>query len=353
MNVANWRAESRKSNVEGRSKPNAARREPKADPKSGNLRPRLPLVAVRLTDSVPMQPSILRRDFLFQLGVGSVAFGALGSRGVAAPSYKLALGQWSFHRALQKRTLDNLDFVAIARELGFDGVDYVNQFFKDKAQDLAYLGEMKRRAAGAGVANVLILIDGEGALGSPDKAARRQAIENHKRWVDAAKVLGCRGIRVNAESEGSPAEQRKLVVEGARGLTEYAALHDIDILIENHGGISSDGRWLAAVVKDVNHPRCGSLPDFGNWDMGGGKWYDRYDGVRELLPTAKAISVKAHAFDAQGNETETDYAKMLKIVIDGGYRGEFLEIEYEGDKLGEAEGIRATKALVERTLAAL
>jgi sugar phosphate isomerase/epimerase len=294
-----------------------------------------------------------RRAFLRNASLATVAVGTLRDS-AAAPSYKLALGQWSFHRALRKGELDNLDFAARARrELGFDGVDYVNTFFKDRVGDTNYLGEMRKRARDAGAASVLILIDGEGDVGDPDEAKRRQAVENHKRWVEAAKFLGCRGIRINAHSRGTPEEQRKLCAAGARALTEFAATHAIDILIENHGGLSSDGSWLAALVKEIGHPRCGTLPDFGNWNLGDGRSYDRYRGVAELLPWAKAVSVKAHDFDAAGNETQTDYARMFKIVVDGGYRGEFLEIEYEGDELGEAEGIEATRRLVEKVFSAL
>jgi sugar phosphate isomerase/epimerase len=310
---------------------------------------------------------IHRREFLkhgaaLMAGAAGIA-GVVGTTACASTSsarpagdrraaYKLALGQWSLHRALRAGTLDNLDFAPMARrDFGFDGVDYVNTFFKDRATDRAYLAEMRKRADDVGIVNVLILVDGEGAVGDPDPAKRQQAIDAHLRWVDAARSLGCRGIRINAVSQGSPDEQRRLVADGARRLAELAASRDIDILIENHGGLSSNGAWLASLIREVNHPRCGSLPDFGNWDMGGGTMYDRYEGVAELLPTAKAVSVKSHDFDAEGRETRTDYDRMLGLVRDT-YRGEYLEIEYEGDRLGEAEGIRATKRLVERVLAA-
>ena len=300
-----------------------------------------------------MSTPLDRRDFLVAAGAALASAARVSPLAAAAPTYQISLGQWSFHRALQKKQLDNLDFVARAKELGFHGVDYVNSFFKDKAGDRAYLAEMKKRSDAAGLANDLILIDGEGAIGDPDPAARSKAVDNHKRWVEAAKALGCRGIRINAESRGTPDEQRKLVVEGTRALAEFADTQGLEILIENHGGQSSDAVWLDSVVRGVKHPRCGSLADFGNWSLGGGKWYDRYKGVAELVPTAKGISVKAHAFDAKGNETETDFTKMMKIVVDGGYKGRFLEIEYEGDGLSEVEGTRATKTLLERTLASL
>jgi L-ribulose-5-phosphate 3-epimerase len=303
--------------------------------------------------------AIDRRKFLVHAGALTVAAGVLrapleAAPAASAPKYRLSLGQWSFHRALFAKKLDNLDFAATAkRDFGFEGVDYVNQFFRDKADDKAYLAEMKKRATDAGVESDLVLVDVDGLLGDPDQTSRQAAIDVHKQWVEAAKLLGCRGIRVNAHGKGTPDEQRKQTAEGVRTLAEFAAPLGIDILIENHGGVSSDGAWLAALVKEVGHPGVGTLPDFGNWSLADGTWYDRYKGVAELMPQAKAVSVKAHAFDAQGNETQTDFAKMLKIVIDGGYKGEFLEIEYEGEALSEADGIRATKKLLEKTLAAL
>jgi L-ribulose-5-phosphate 3-epimerase len=305
-----------------------------------------------MTQKTPDPSRLHRRDFLLAAGA-AMAAASLPSRAAAVPKYEITLGQWSFNRALRAKELDNLDFAAKAAELGFQGVDYVDTFFKDKASDSAYLAEMKKRSDGAGLVNDLILVDSAGAIGDADAAARAKALDDHKRWLEAAKALGCRGIRVNAVSSGTPDEQRQRVIEGTRALADFADGLGLDILIENHGGLSSDAVWLDAVVRGIAHPRCGSLADFGNWSLGGGKWYDRYKGVAELVPTARGISVKAHSFDASGNETETDFAKMMKIVVDGGYRGRFLEIEYEGAGLSETEGTRAAKALLERTLAAL
>lgn len=191
------------------------------------------------------------------------------------------------------------------------------------------------------------MVDGEGAIGDPDAAARRRAVENHHQWVEAAKLLGCHSIRVNAQSSGTRAEQQKLAADGLRRLTELAAPYDINVIVENHGGLSSDGSWLSAVIRDVDDPRCGTLPDFGNFRLSEDAWYDRYRGVTELMPFAKAVSAKSHAFDEQGNETGTDYRRMMKIVVDAGYRGH-VGVEYEGDGLSEHDGILATKRLLER-----
>ncbi|MFH1745892.1 MAG: sugar phosphate isomerase/epimerase family protein [Planctomycetota bacterium] len=281
--------------------------------------------------------------------LGTVARAAEGDK----PLYRISLAQWSLHKALYGGQLDNLDFAASTRnDYGLEAIEYVNQFFKDKARDAGYLAEMKKRAADVNVRGLLIMIDGEGALGAADDQERTQAIENHYKWVEAARTLGCHSIRVNAQSSGTYDEQLAHAADGLRRLTEFATKHEINVIVENHGGLSSNGKWLAAVMKRVNHPRCGTLPDFGNFRIGDGKFYDRYQGVRELMPFAKAVSAKSHEFDEAGNETKTDYRRMMKIVIDAGYHG-YVGIEYEGSQLSEPDGIRATKKLLERVHAGL
>lgn len=265
-----------------------------------------------------------------------------------APLFRISLAQWSLHRTLFAGKLDNLDFARVTREeYGIEAVEYVNSFFKDKAEDEAYIFQMKKRAADQGVRSLLIMVDGEGRLGDPDEAARTKAIENHFKWVHAARSLGCHSIRVNAASEGEYDEQIKLAADGLRRLTEYGADHELNVIVENHGGLSSNGAWLAATIKMVDHPRCGTLPDFGNFHLGDGKWYDRYQGVKEMMPYAKAVSAKTNDFDEEGNEKHTDYMKMMRIVLEAGYDG-YVGIEYEGGNASEAEGIIRTKALLQR-----
>jgi len=295
-------------------------------------------------------PLFSRRDFLATAGgVGATlaAPGAMTDLLLAGqgrePLFKISLAQWSLHRALRSGQLDHLDFPKVAREeFDLDTVEYVNTFFKDKATDAAYLAEMNRGAAGHGVYQHLIMIDAEGRLGDPDAALRQKAVENHRKWVDAAATLGCRTIRVNAESEGSYQEQQRLVTDGLRRLTEYGATREINVIVENHGGLSSNGAWLAGVMKLVDHPRFGTLPDFGNFEG-----YDNYKGVAELMPWAKAVSAKSYDFDANGDETTLDYRRFIKIVLDADFHG-WLGLEYEGNRLPEREGIARTKALLER-----
>ncbi|SFI10794.1 TIM barrel protein [Planctomicrobium piriforme] len=300
------------------------------------------------------QFNLSRRHFLGASLLGAAA-GILGGRSLLAsearPLYKISLAEWSLNRALfgkSDRKLDHLDFAKTAKdEFGIEAVEYVNQFFFDKAKDTDYLGEMKKRAADNGVRSVLIMVDREGNLGDPDDAKRTQAIENHKKWVEAAAFLGCHSVRVNAASAGTWDEQVQLAADGLSRLTQFAEEHNLYVIVENHGGLSSNGKWLSEVMRRVDHPHCGTLPDFGNFRIKEGEMYDRYEGVAELMPFAKAVSAKAHDFDEQGNETHTDYLRMMKIVLDNDYHG-FVGIEYEGKQLDEFEGIRKTKALLER-----
>ena len=294
-----------------------------------------------------------RREFFKHSAQVAAGIGLAGMLGQSAwaddkPLFKISLAQWSLHRTIFAKKLDNLDFAKTAKtEFGIDAVEYVNQFFKDKAQDQSYLAEMKKRAADAGVQSLLIMIDGEGALGDADTAKRTKAVENHYKWVEVAVVLGCQSIRVNAASSGNYNEQIERAADGLRKLSEFGDQHKINVIVENHGGLSSNGEWLAATIKNANHPRCGTLPDFGNFRIKDGEFYDRYKGVTELMPFAKAVSAKSHDFDDQGNETHTDYEKMMKIVLDAGYHG-YVGVEYEGGKLDEYQGVKLTKALLER-----
>ena len=297
---------------------------------------------------------LTRRQFLRTTSVATAAIATTDlSYAFRAPEkgrFAISLAEWSLHKALFKKEITNLDFPRLAKEqYGVSGLEYVNQFFKDKAKDATYLKDLKSRAEGFGLKNVLIMIDGEGMLGAPEDAARAKAVENHKPWIDAAKQLGCHAIRVNAASQGEYAEQQKLAADGLRRVGEYGASQGISVIVENHGGLSSNGEWLAGVMKLVNMPGVGTLPDFGNFRVSREVEYDRYKGVSELIPYAKGVSAKTHDFDASGNETHTDYKKMLDIVIASKYRG-FIGIEYEGETLGEPEGIKATKALLERHL---
>jgi L-ribulose-5-phosphate 3-epimerase len=285
------------------------------------------------------------------LGVGSALGAAVQTSGKPAAGkigdFKISLAQWSLHKALFAHTLDNLDFPKVTREeYGIEGVEFVNQFFKDKAEDSAYLKDLKKRADDQQVTCVLIMIDGEGDLSSPKAEDRNKAVENHKKWVDAAAALGCHAIRVNTGGHYSPTDVGA-VAEACGMLTDYGMKNRISIICENHGGPSSDPDALIALMKAVDKPGFGTLPDFGNFPQADGKYkIDVYDAIARMMPHAKGVSAKSYDFDTSGKETKLDYARIMKIVSDAGYHG-FVGVEYEGSRLSEPEGIRATKKLLE------
>ncbi|MFO0939076.1 MAG: sugar phosphate isomerase/epimerase family protein [Gemmataceae bacterium] len=283
-----------------------------------------------------------RRGFL-AAGLALAAAPRLLARTADEPLFKISLAQWSYNKAFFSRKKDPLRFAEIAKkDHGIEAIEYVNQFYATKKSDGAYLMDLKKIADDNGVRSVLIMCDNEGKLGDPDEKKRTKAVNDHKRWVEWAKFLGCHSIRVNAYSSGTPDEQRSRVVDGLSKLSEIAAKMSINVIVENHGGLSSNGEWLASVMKAVNLPNCGTLPDFGNFYE-----YDRYKGVDEMMPYAKGASAKSYDFDSKGNETKVDYRKMLDIVVKKhNYHG-YMGIEYEGSKLSEAEGVAATKKLLE------
>ena len=297
-----------------------------------------------------------RREFVKQSSLAVGAMGAtvsVGCQSLAGGSstslYDISLAQWSLNRQFFGGKLNALDFAKVTKEeFDLDAIEYVNQFFKDKANDESYLGQLKSRAADHGVKSLLIMVDGEGSLGHGDTAERNKAVQNHHKWANAAQFLGCHSIRVNAATTGNGSfeEKQKLAADGLRSLSEYGAKLGLNVIVENHGGLSSNGAWLAGVMKIVDLPNCGTLPDFGNFDIGDGKWYDRYLGVAELMPFAKAVSAKSHEFDEKGDEVRTDYRRMMNIVLAAGYHG-YVGIEYEGSKVDAYTGIKKTKQLLE------
>jgi sugar phosphate isomerase/epimerase len=274
------------------------------------------------------------------------------------PSLKISLAQWSLHRALEAGTAKAEFFADIARETyGINAIEYVNGFYRDQGKHEKFWYQMKQRADNNGVRSLLIMVDEEGDLGNPDEAARIAAVENHYKWVDAAAILGCHSIRVNAFGEGDKQTVQQAMTDSMSRLCDYAAKGNINVIIENHGLYSSDGKWVAEIMRQVNKPNCGTLPDFGNWCLSA-KWgttqiecaevYDRYQGVADLLPFAKGVSAKSYAFDEKGEETRINYTRMLKLVKDSGFNGH-IGIEFEGFDMAEHDGILATRKLLERS----
>ncbi|MGB1123566.1 MAG: sugar phosphate isomerase/epimerase family protein [Phycisphaeraceae bacterium] len=259
------------------------------------------------------------------------------------PLFKISVAQWSLNKLFWDKKVDNRDFGKYIREqYNLDAVEWVNQFFKDKATDFSYIREMKQRCDDHGVKTLLIMVDGEGQIGHPDAAQRKKTVENHMKWVVASKLLGGHAIRVNAGSKGSYDEQVKLAADGLHQLTEFARGFGISVIVENHGGLSSNGAWLAKVMDTVGLPECGTLPDFGNFPGD----YDNYLGIHEMMPYAKAVSAKCHEFNDDGTHKRTDFARMMRIVLSHGYRG-YVGVEYEG-KTDKTEGVRKGMKLLEK-----
>ena len=280
---------------------------------------------------------------------------------------QLSLAEWSFHRALQSGKLDHLDFPKKAKEeFGISAVEYVNGFFggkkmnfKEAGKNAAYLKELLKRSKDAGVFNHLLMCDDEGPLATLSNKERIEAVDNHKKWIEAAKLLGCLTVRVNLHGEaGDPAEKGKVSVESLTSLGEFAQTMKINVVVENHGGVTSNGKWLASVMKEVNRANVGTLPDFGNFCIshpwgtiqdGCKDMYDIYTGVEEMLPFAKGVSAKTYDFDANGEQSLLDYKRLIGIVKKSGFKG-YMGIEFEGNTQPEEEGVRKTKRLVQKYL---
>ena len=279
---------------------------------------------------------------------------------VVEPFFKLSLAQWSIHRMINNDGVNPYSFAEKAKNWGFEGLEYVSQLYNPELSDAeysteamaAFVDKSNSEAKKYGMKNLLIMIDGQGNLAASDEAERNETVEKHKRWVDAAAAMGCHSIRVNLNGSSEPEEWKKSSVDGLTKLATYAKGKNINIIVENHGGLSSNGELHAAVMKMVNMDNCGSLPDFGNFCItrkpdGGGcdVEYDKYKGVKELMPYAKAVSAKSNVFDAEGNERNIDYVKMLQMVKNQGYTG-YIGVEFEGSELDEEAGIIATKELL-------
>lgn len=321
-----------------------------------------------------------RRDFIKKAAIGAAGVGLA----TTLPDYlfaetnrdlffKIAVSQFSFASQFWTQQLTPLDFPAKAKELGITGLDYCSMFFADKAKDAQFLKDLKQRAADAGSYNLRIMVDGEGVLGDLNEATRLKAVDNHHKWIDAAAALGCPMIRVNVEGDGDPKDVANAAADSLGRLIEYGKGHNIDVIVENHVGISCNAGWLAGVMKQVNSAHCGTLADFGNFcikrtkpetnDIAGYmktkclEEYDRYKGITELMPFAKGVHAKSHIFDAAGSDTETDFVRMFKIIKDSGFKG-WVSIEYEGGLfkmytkdskyLDDYAGTTATKSLVEK-----
>jgi len=306
-----------------------------------------------------MSESMKRRTFIRNSAIGATALATtpLFANCTREKELKISLAQWSLHRSFRNGDLDPVDFASIAMEkYKIHAIEYVNGLYPDKGSDESFWKEMKTRSADAGVKNLVLMVDDEGDLGAASEKKRLQSVENHYKWVNAAKLLACPTMRVNAFGDSDREIYRMAIKDGMSRLADYAAESGINIVIENHGLFSSDAALIAEIIREVNRPNFGSFPDFGNWCLSA-KWgttqgecdrvYDRYQGVSELLPFAKAVSAKSYNFNDKGEDTKIDYYKMMKIVKESDYKG-YIGIEYEGMEKSEHEGILITKELMKK-----
>lgn len=294
--------------------------------------------------------------------VGMANFPSLKSEGFDNP--KISLAQWSLHKALFEGTIDALDFARVAKnEFGISAIEYVNQFYTAHASKDKFWLEMKQRATDIGVDSLIMMVDEKEKLGDSDPQRRKNAVEDHYKWVDAAKLLGCHSIRVNAFGDGEPEALKHALADGLGKLTSYAAKENIHVILENHGLHTSDAKFMVTIIKMVNNPFLGTLPDFGNWctsaEWGGTKenqncidTYDPAKGLSELISYAKGVSAKSYEFDANGYDTIIDYRELLQIVKNSNFNGH-IGIEYEGENMSETDGIKATKRLIEKVWSTL
>jgi sugar phosphate isomerase/epimerase len=263
-----------------------------------------------------------------------------------AHKFDISLAAWSLHKMFFAKEIDQMGMVDFTAKHGISGFEMVNTFFP--SPQYAYLKQLKQRADDQNVKLLLIMCDGEGSMAGPEKAGREQAAKNHHKWIDIAAVLGCHAIRCNTGAREGDADAQDRCAESFSLLLEYADAAGIDVLLENHWGLSSEPEWLVGLMKKVNHPRFGTLPDFGNFP----DTVDRYDAVQAMMPYAKAVSAKCYDFDdaapgGTGDETKVDFKRMMDIVGGAGYSG-YVGIEYEGERLSERDGILACKKLLER-----
>ena len=301
-----------------------------------------------------------RRDFNHTVALGTLGL-AFSNPQIARK--KISLAQWSLHRAIKiNQTLSPFDFSLKAREMGFDAVEYVSSLYWNELKTKPIKKVTKtllNNSKDHGIKNLIIMVDGEGDLASNSKNNRHKSIDNHKKWIEMAYDLGCHSIRVNLNGEKS---KNKWIEYSSESLTQLCLISKkdkINIIVENHGGLSSNASYLANVMKNVNLDNCGTLPDFGNFCIEKIdpenyfsqciNEYDKYQGMTELMPYAKAVSAKSYDFDTKGEESTIDFKRIIDITKEFNYDG-YYGIEYEGLNLGENDGIIKTKKLLEKYL---
>ncbi len=287
-----------------------------------------------------------RREFIKTTGSALLAVGALtniarGSETMVKGKFDISIAAWSWHKMLFAGEVKQIDQPRLAREAGATGLELVNAFFP--SPQYSYLNNLIKTAENEGIKILLIMCDDEGNMSSDNHKERTQAVINHKKWLDIGAVLGCHSIRCNSGHQDDPSEAMKYAADSFNELSTYGRQYGMNVIIENHGGYSSDPKWLCGLMDKVGVDNFGTLPDFGNFP----EEINKYDAVEALMKYAKAVSAKCYDFGEDGNETKIDFARMMKIVLDAGYHG-YVGVEYEGSRLSEFDGIKACVKLLKR-----
>lgn len=226
----------------------------------------------------------------------------------------ISLAQWALVDEVRAGKWKTVEFAKIAREdFGINGIEYVNTLMEVTTE--TYLKTLKNNAHDHGVTNVLIMVDDEGDGCAETKEGRKQFVVNHRKWIDAAHYLGCRAIRTNCRGSELSArvsreESLKWAAESYNMLLEYAVPAKIQVLIENHGGLSNDPDWMVALMQAVNNLYFGTYPDWREPSQD----FDNFEYLRKTVPFAKGMSYR-------NQPTDNLCVKMIKLCREAGYRG--------------------------------
>ena len=309
-----------------------------------------------------------RKEFIKLASTSALGISSLGYMSLQKPKelfFKLSLAQWSLHKNIKYGDMDPYEFAQVAKSFNFSGIEYVTALYDnvmkvrdgDMSKAITFWARKNKKLAEINdIKNVLIMIDEIEGLAEENKSRRLKAVENHKMWIDAAEIMGCESVRLNLYGSSNAEKWKDLSVKSLSELGSYAKISGVNVIVENHGRISSDIPKLMDVIYGVDMDNVGTLPDFGNFcmaDEGYGSVfdgscetvYDFYKGVEEMMPKAFAVSAKSNDFDENGDEKTIDYMRMMKIVKSFGYTG-YVGVEYEGNRLSEEEGIKATRDLL-------
>ena len=309
-----------------------------------------------------------RKEFIKLASTSALGISSLGYMSLQKPKelfFKLSLAQWSLHKNIKYGDMDPYEFAQVAKSFNFSGIEYVTALYDnvmkvrdgDMSKAITFWARKNKKLEKINdIKNVLIMIDEIEGLAEENKSRRLKAVENHKMWIDAAEIMGCESVRLNLYGSSNAEKWKDLSVKSLSELGSYAKNSGVNVIVENHGRISSDIPKLMDVIYGVDMDNVGTLPDFGNFcmaDEGYGSVfdgscetvYDFYKGVEEMMPKAFAVSAKSNDFDENGDEKTIDYMRMMKIVKSFGYTG-YVGVEYEGNRLSEEEGIKATRDLL-------